>query len=311
MPKRLKNWWRVVLGVIIAGVLALAVLFYVKAKPAVDFVRENFATESTSDKNVTTEPFILYISAIDERDGSLPEKSRSDLNILAVVNPTKKQVLLVNIPRDYYVNLPGINQYDKLTHAGSVGGVELSKATIEELLDIKIDYTLRLNFNALSGVVDAIGGITVNSDTPNTYSCYWDNTCVITPGANQLDGKCAVAFSRERLSFSDGDLTRGENQEKVISAIFEKISHNKSLLFNYEKILKAVDGSFETTISADEILKFAQLISADWQISEQNLAVSGSGLVSTYSYPEKQLFVFYPNPDSISEVRAAILNMEN
>ena len=297
-----KHWWKILIAIITAAFIGLVAFLFVKAKPAYDFIKENFTSEQSDDKKLSTEPFIMYISAIDNRDGELPEKSRSDLNILAVVNPKNKKVMLVNIPRDYYVNLPEINQMDKLTHAGEVGGVELSKKTIEQLLDIKIDRYIRVNFSALSRVVDAIDGIDIYSDQANSYNCYWDKNCVINPGTNHLDGNCAVAFSRERLSYKEGDLKRAENQEKVLTAIFDKIGKNKTYIYNYEKILAGLSGTFDSDLNAKEVLQFASLVTTDWQITEKNLGVAGSGLEYTYTFPSEQKFVFYQNEDSINEI---------
>lgn len=115
------------------------------------------------DINVTKEPFNIYISGIDVF-GNISSVSRSDVNIVVTVNPTTHKILLTSIPRDYYVQLHGTTGYkDKLTHAG-IYGVDMSISTIEDLLDIDINYYARVNFTTLIELVDAIGGIDVYSD---------------------------------------------------------------------------------------------------------------------------------------------------
>ena len=111
---------------------------------------------------ITKEPFVVYLSGVDNR-GDLTEKARSDVNILAVVNPTTKQVALINTPRDYYVDLAGTDSKDKLTHAG-LYGVETSMATLGNLYGVNVEHYLRINFAGFINIIDAIGGVDVYSD---------------------------------------------------------------------------------------------------------------------------------------------------
>lgn len=304
-----KHWWKVLIGVLVSILVGVGIFAFVKAKPVMDFVGNNFASESSSDLDVTKDPFIVYISAADDAEADINEAARSDLNILAVVNPAKAEILLVNVPRDAYVKLAGVGEMDKLTHAGYQGGVEMSKATIEELLGIEINYTLKVNFNALAGVVDAIDGIAVTSDIGKSFSCYHDKSCVIHDGENELDGKCAVAFARERLAYGEGDLERAENEEQVIDAIFSKIAKNKKYLLNYEEILAALDGSFTTTLTGSDAWKLVQKQiqeNPNWKVTKANIGVTGSGQEYTYTFPDEKKFVFYLDENSVAEVVAKI-----
>lgn len=166
--------------------------------------------------DVTNKPFNIYISGIDTY-GSINKVSRSDVNILMSVNPIKKEILLTNIPRDYYVKLHTFKEYDKLTHAG-IYGVNESIKTIEDLLDTKINYYIKVNFTSLVDIVDAIDGITVNSN----YNFVSKDGYSFVKGANVLDGKKALSFARERKSFKEGDRVRGENQQLVLTALINK-----------------------------------------------------------------------------------------
>ncbi|MBQ9019732.1 LCP family protein, partial [Candidatus Saccharibacteria bacterium] len=300
---------------ILAGVMAMVIgagsLFaFVKLNGATSFVAENFGTVEAGEpvKEVARESFIMYISGIDERDGSLPEKSRSDLNILAVVNPAKRAVMLVNIPRDYYVEMAGMGQMDKLTHAGDIGGLALSMSTIEQLLDVKINYATRVNFNLLEGLVDAVGGVTIDSEVGRNFSLYWEKDCVIHDGANELDGRCAVAYARERLALG-GDLRRAENQEKVIMAVFEKIAKDKSLLLNYEGILESLDVNFETSFTGKDVTEMVKYIAENggsWSFVENNLEVSGAGEEYGVMFPDEKKFVYYADYDSVNRAHDRI-----
>ena len=177
--------------------------------------------ENTID--VTQEPFILYISGIDQYGNVNSVRGRSDVNQLAVVNPKTNHILLVNTPRDYYVQLAGTTGLrDKLTHAG-IYGIDKSIATLEKFYGIDINHYVRVNFNTLIKVVDVIGGIDVYSDKSFTP---WTNRSVyVNKGWNHMNGKTALAYARERKTYTTGDHHRGANQQQVITAIIDKVSN--------------------------------------------------------------------------------------
>ena len=311
--KGLKTWQKVLLsigGFLLIVIIAAVIFVWVNYARIDGFLHDNFGTVQTDARveDVTKDPFIMYISSIDDRDGNLPEKARSDLNILAVVNPAKKKILLVNIPRDYFVKLHGLDGYDKLTHAGDIGGLELSKTTIEDLLDVKINYATRVNFNLLEGLVDAVGGVDIENGA-NDFTTYWNENCRIVKGMNNLDGECAVAYARERIAVG-GDLYRAENEEKVMTAVFNKISSDAGILLNYGAILDSLAGNFETSFSADEVKNFAVYMAGNgsgWKTEEFNLLTAGSGQEYGYLYPEEQHFVFYVDQNSVSQAHDKIL----
>lgn len=247
--------------------------------------------KTDASKNLAKKPFLLYISGIDTRTGTMPSRSLSDVNILAAINPATKKILLVNIPRDSYVLVHGDNGLrDKLTHAGSRGGLQLSTATIEDLFGLKVDRNIRVNFNFVTKLVDSIGGITVTNDLNRTLTL---EGCTYKPGDNAVDGKCALRFARERKSYDSGDRHRGENQQQIITRIINKISSNKSIILGYEKILNAIDGSFESNLTSENITSLVRLQldeMSPWQVESYN--VNGSGrLTKTHSYPNQNLYV--------------------
>ena len=260
----------------------------------------------TDAKTLANTPFILFINGIDTRTGTMPTRSLSDVNIVAAVNPNTKKITLVAIPRDTYVQLHGIGGLkDKLTHSGSRGGVKLTVATIEDFLGIKVDRYIRVNFNFVTGLVDNIGGITVTNDLNRTLKL---NGCTYEPGDNEVDGKCALRFARERKSYNTGDRHRGENQEQVITRIIEKVSHDKSIIMDSSKILSALDGSFNSNITADDISALVRMQLNDmssWKVESYN--VNGKGqLTKTNSYPNRNLYVMVPDQNTVNTAKAKI-----
>ena len=264
--------------------------------------------------DITNTPFIIYLSGIDTRTNYMPSRSLSDVNMLMVVNPKNKKILLVNVPRDYYVRIHGTSGLnDKLTHAGGIGGVMLSKATLEDLLGVNADYYLRVNFNAVIKVVDAIGGINIYSDVNYSFNCHTDASCIINPGNNYLNGKCALAFARERKAYNTGDRHRGENQEQVITKIIDKLTSSSSLISNYSNILGSLSASLETSISYDDItslVKYQLNNMTKWNIETYNLnGTTGSDY--TYSYPNQLLSIMYPDYNTVEEAKIRINKLLN
>lgn len=262
--------------------------------------------KADASKNLAKKPFLLYISGIDTRTGTMPSRSLSDVNILAAINPATKKILLVNIPRDSYVLVHGDNGLrDKLTHAGSRGGLQLSTATIEDLFGLKVDRNIRVNFNFVTKLVDSIGGITVTNDLNRTLTL---EGCTYKPGDNAVDGKCALRFARERKSYDSGDRHRGENQQQIITRIINKISSNKSIILGYEKILSAIDGSFESNLTSENITSLVRLQldeMSPWQVESYN--VNGSGrLTKTHSYPNQNLYVMDIDQTTLSTAKTKL-----
>ena len=262
--------------------------------------------------NVTEEPFIIFINGIDTRSNSLPSRSLSDVNMLMVVNPKDYKILLVSIPRDYYLTVPGTGTKDKLTHTGTIGGVSKTKETLEEAFGISIPYYIRVNFNFVTNLVDSIDGINIYNDQTYGFTCSSENTCYFEPEWNySVDGKCALAFARERYTYETGDRHRGENQQHVIDQIFKKITSSKTLITNYSDILNSLNGTFETNISNDNLSSLVKMQLNDmpeWEIDKYS--VDGYGAYDyTYSYPNQTLYVMIPDDYSMEEAKTRINNI--
>ena len=251
---------------------------------------------SKKDVDVTSKSFNIYISGIDTY-GEISSVSRSDVNMVVTVNPKTKQILLTSIPRDYYVKLHTYKAYDKLTHAGMYG-VEESIQTIEDLLDIDINYYVKVNFTSVVDVVNAVGGLKVYSD----YSFTSEDGFRYTEGYNNVNGEEALSFARERHSFSDGDRQRVKDQQAVLTALIKKVC-SKSILTKYSSILNSLEGEFDTNMSSRKIKSLVKMQlndMASWTVTSVSLKGFDSH-DTTYSGGSQSLYVMEPDESAVSE----------
>jgi len=254
------------------------------------------------DVDVTKETFNIYISGIDSYD-DVTIKTRSDVNIVMSINPVTNKILMINIPRDYYVEFDGIGKKDKLTHAGMYG-VETSVKTIENLLDIEINYYVKVNYTALINLVDALGGVNVYSKYAFTTHDY---RYKIQEGYNYVNGKKALDFARTRKAFAEGDRVRGENQQALIKAIIEK-AMDASILLKYDDILKSLEGYFTTNISTDKIMSVINMqLDAMPKWSFESISLNGTDAMGPSAYYEgQQLYVMIPDEKTIANAKEAL-----
>lgn len=223
------------------------------------YTKENSSSLAVSD--ITSKPFNILISGNDSF-GSLDENSRSDVDMLVTINPVTSTILLTSIPRDSYVKevcndyACNYGVYDKLTHTG-IYGVDTTKDTIENMLDIDINYVYRVNFTSMIDIVDALGGVDVTVPEGMAVSKFYTNSNLegVHEGENHLDGKRALAYSRERKAYLDGDLQRARNQQQVLQAMFKKAT-SPEIIKNYTSLLKALIGAFDTNMTTKEITSF-------------------------------------------------------
>ncbi|WP_304533329.1 LCP family glycopolymer transferase [Faecalibaculum rodentium] len=248
---------------------------------------ENKSTTNSVD-DITKNPFTVLISGVDSRDG-FAESSRSDVNMLATINPVTRTVLLTSIPRDYYVTTvcdegAGCQNgaKDKLTHTG-LHGTETTKKTIESLLGIDINYTAKVNFTSVVNLVDALGGIDVDVKPGLAVDHFYTNDYFgtdygVTEGINHLNGQAALCYARERYAYQDGDRQRVKNQQEVLMAIVKKAT-SPSVIGNYPALMDALSGAFQTDLSQDEIqslIQFQLKEMPDWKFITYSLDGQGS-----------------------------------
>ncbi|MGT2960664.1 LCP family glycopolymer transferase CpsA [Streptococcus caballi] len=262
-------------------------------------------SKSTTKTNANV--FNIYISGIDTY-GSISTVSRSDVNIIMTVNMKTHKVLLTTTPRDAYVQIPdgGNNQYDKLTHAG-IYGVETSMKTLENLYGIDINYYARINFTSFIKLVDLLGGIEVYNN--QAFTAHTNHDYSFPVGNVHLDSKGALAFVRERYSLSGGDNDRGKNQEKVISAIIDKLTSAGSIS-KISSIANGLQDSVQTNMSLDTLMTLAntQLSSGDhFTVTSQAITGTGStGQLQSYAMPTASLYMMQLDDASLANAKQAI-----
>lgn len=286
-----------------------------KTRILYEFTTEREVEKIAPNPAITREPFVVYCSGIDARDNDVAVNSLSDVNILAIVNPKTHQILLLNTPRDYYVPLvsePYTGQRDKLTHAGSLG-IEESMRVLGQLYGVDATYYARINFLGLVDIVDALGGIDVVSPCDFTaqgmnireggYNDYYYYDFV--EGVNHINGDEALAFSRERNSFNDGDEQRGKNQMAVIKGIVDKAT-SAQILSSYNDVLKAVEGCFTTNMPYEDISALVKMQLRDmagWNIV--SYSVSGEpDTMPCATMGSQGLWVMWPDETMVDNAKA-------
>lgn len=263
------------------------------------------------DKEITDETFTVLLSGMDN-EGKLGTKGHSDVNIIATVNPTTRQVLLVTTPRDTYLTFyygDGTNSgsgKSKLTHSGN-SGIACTLTTLEEYYDIDIDYYVRLNFTGLEKLVDALGGIDVESDYAFTS---YAKTHTYVKGMNHMDGYAALIFARERHAFADGDFQRNRNQIKVINAILDKVL-SPTILTSYTGIMESLSDWVSTNIPQKQITNLVKAQLEDmsgWTIKSYNVT---GGTDSAYCFDVGQnLSIVYEDTNSKELAKAKMKAVE-
>ena len=261
--------------------------------------------ETTSHASLDS-PFTIYLSGIDNRDHTLPFAARSDVNLILAVNPAKHKILLLNTPRDFYVPLAMNGKLDKLTHAG-LYGVNESIHTLENFYNIKFNYYARINFDATSAIIDQLGGVDIHIPyVVNTYHGHRH----YEPGNYHLNGDEALDFARERVSISwaGGDRERGRNQEKILTALIQKLQADKTNLTRLDQIFNSIAKNIQTNFTPDDLkyLVQKQLTNfSNWQI--ESIDVDGKAdITSTYTYPEPKHFVWHPYQDTVDKAKTKL-----
>ena len=291
--------------------LILMVVYTVGTAYAVathEFLGQVTAKKKAEDAvDVTSKPFNIYISGMDTT-GKITEEARSDVNMIITVNPKTHKVLMTSIPRDYLVELQN-GEKDKLTHTGLMG-IDETTSDVEDLLGIKINYYVKVNYNTLKDLVNSIGGITINSD--KAFISYIGKYRFVE-GENQLDGAKALAYARERHAYSDGDNHRVRTQQEVLKAIVKKLTGSTTLLTRYNKILKYLAPTMEMNLTRAEVkalVKFQLGKNPKWKFESNSL--EGFDAFSTvYSAGNQQLYVMKPDEESIKKARQKIKEIEH
>lgn len=258
-------------------------------------------------------PINIYISGSDSRNTEIEENTRTDVNMIMTINPNTNEILLTSIPRDYYVQLhetTGIK--DKLTHSG-IYGIEMSKKTLEDTLDIKIDYVVKVGFQSVIEIVDMLDGIDIESDQEFFSHC-GDGGATrtqIKKGINHLNGSQALSYARERYAYKEGDNHRIQNQQQVLEAIIKKMLEKNNA--NYSELLDKIKKLYRTDIPESMIKLYIKKQINDnkkWTIKKQVLTGIDS-MDETYSMPGIELYVMIPDEESIKKAKNNIEIMQS
>ena len=256
--------------------------------------------KTANEDGVTDEVYTVYVSCIDTR-GAMTSSSRSDVNIILTINARTKQILMISTPRDYFVPLSISNGVpDKLTHAG-IYGVNVSMDTLDMLYDININYYFRLNFGGFIKIIDALGGITINSDYD--FDSQNETGYHFNKGENHVNGEQALVFSRERYAFKEGDRQRGRNQMAVIQGVVDKVTQ-PSFLKNYLSVMDSLDGCFETNIPYDLIASLVRKQldeGGNWQVL--SYSVDGTGDTQKPYSMSAKAYVMIPDQTTVDKAK--------
>ena len=202
--------------------------------------------------NPSKDPVSILIVGLDSRDGNLV--GRTDAMVLATFNPVVNSIKMISIPRDSYVEIVGRNTHDKINHAHAFGGIDMTVATVENLLNIPVDYFVSLNFDAFMDIIDELGGVEVNSERAFTET---DNatygTIRIEEGEQILNGEEALAYVRMRKQDPRGDLGRGERQKEVMESVIKQ-SASFSSITRFGPIMDSLETNLNTNINFTSIL---------------------------------------------------------
>ena len=293
-----------------------------KVIDSIDIISKN--TSDFKGVNVTKKPFVLYLSGVDTT-GSINSVSRSDVNLLAFVNPTKGKILLVNTPRDYYVTLASKGKKDKLTHAG-IYGIEESANTLAKFYGTTVNYYARVNFTSFINIIDTLGGVNVNVEKPdfsyndgiycgsstvceqNSKRKFGNNMIYVKSGERNLNGEQALAYARNRHQYASGDNARGAHQAQILKAVLNK-AMSPSILTKYNSLLKSLSKGVLTNVEQKTITKLVNMQLDDnikWEI--ETLSVTGKDS-SNITYSAGRAYVMEPDMESVNEAKLKIKSL--
>lgn len=310
-------------GIVYEQFLNISQVTKVVHKTSYKAPREHAIVDSKHPVDVTKDPFTIYFSGNDSF-GDIQETGRTDSNMLVTVNPKTHRILMTSIPRDYYVPVACAEdaadgcldgQKDKLTHTG-LYGVQTTINTIEDFMDVDINYYVRVNFSSLTNIVDAIGGVDVTVGKGLAVDQFYTDDTIggVVEGENHLDGQKALAYARERYAYEDGDLQRVKNQQQVLKAIIKKVK-SPSMLLKYASLIDAIGSAIETNMPSSSItnfVKFQLASNSSWKFESYPM-VGDTGMEFSPSLGDTAS-VTYQDRGSIETAHdkiEAILNGEN
>jgi polyisoprenyl-teichoic acid--peptidoglycan teichoic acid transferase len=281
--KKNKKWLRVtgiVLLVLLIGIGVYAYSVYNSLTTAVETMHHPVDRKSekrTEELSLQDkQPFSVLLLGVDEREG---DRGRSDTMIVLSVNPKLNSVKMLSIPRDTRVEIIGKGTQDKINHAYAFGSEEMAMNTVENFLDIPIDYFVKVNMEGFKDIVDAVGGITVNNDLDFSYGGYH-----FAKGQVTLDGKKALAYTRMRKEDPRGDFGRQIRQRQIIQGVIKE-GASLSSLTNYGDIFTALGNNVKTNLTFDQMVSIQKNYkSAGNDIDQMTIKGKGTRISGVYYY---------------------------
>ena len=240
--------------------------------------RTNAGAMTPSELLEAGEPVSILLLGVDTGDLGRTEQGRSDSMVVVTINPHTQKTTLLSIPRDTYTEILGYGTSDKINHAYAFGGTAMSINTVQQMLDIPIDFYVMVNMAGIQEIVDAVGGITVES--PLTFN---QNGYDFVQGTNQLDGEAALAFARMRYEDPAGDTGRQGRQRLVIEAVIRKLATPETLL-NYQAVLETLSANMQTSFQLSDFYKLQNqdYLGAVGNIEQQQLGGTGDMMNDIY-----------------------------
>ena len=238
-------------------VLFMLFIFLAAAAAGAFFAQSSLLDRSKDDRKdellVARDKATFMIMGVDERTDDV---GRSDTLMVVTIDPAKNEAALLSIPRDTRVAIPR-RGYDKINAAYAYGGEELTQATVEDFLGIRIDHYIIINTHAFQKIVDAIGGIDIDVEKRMYYEDPWDDDggliIDLRPGMQHMDGKTAVTYVRYRDE--EGDIGRVRRQQKFMKACVDAVT-TPAIIPRLPGIISGVLDSVRTDLSLRQILEF-------------------------------------------------------
>ncbi|WEZ05516.1 LCP family protein [Bacillus subtilis] len=313
--RRLKKWVKFTIGlfailIIVTG--AISTYAYIKLNNAskqahIDLNENGQSVKRIKEFDPKKDSFTLLLLGIDSRNskGETVDDARSDANVLVTFNRKNKSATMLSIPRDSYVNIPGYG-YDKFTHAHAYGGVKLSAKTIENLLDIPVDYVIESNFDAFKDVVDELNGVSINVKNEKIVNQIKKDTkgkVTLKTGVQTLNGEEALAYVRTRKA--DTDFQRGQRQMEVLNAIIKK-SKSLSSIPAYDDIVDSLGENLKMNLSLNDAIGLFPFITSLKSVDTEQL--TGSDMYLYSSRERKKLYYLKLDSEKLEEVKTELKN---
>lgn len=282
--KKKKRTWLKVVGIIVLLFILAGGAFAYSVWNSLTNTVDTMHTpiDRTTDKRTKDlalsdqEPFSMLMLGVDERDG---DKGRSDTMIVLTVNPQKKSVKMLSIPRDTRTEIVGHGTQDKINHAFAFGGAKMSMDTVENFLDIPIDYYMKINMEGFKDIVDAVGGVTVQNDMDFT-----SDGIHFAKGTHTLNGKEALAYSRMRHDDPSGDFGRQSRQRAIIEAVIKE-GASLSSLTKYDEVFAALGNNIQTNLTFDDMMDIQKNYrDASKSITQSSINGNGTKIDGIYYY---------------------------